>query len=122
MTKFAEAIQPTLDWLKAGAPVTTIGDTEKVSFNMNWFKHWDSCGTSCCIAGHVVLIHEEREDYRPEELEAQNILGLTFKEAHVLFYAEAFGKALCHITPEEAVKTIEHFIATGRMDWVEANQ
>lgn len=128
---FAERIKPTLEWLDAGAP----HGTEDRGFNMETFidyadedhpvEDWafNTCGTTCCIAGHVVLFNKVPTNCRRPDgtfidtmQAAADYLGLDQNEAEGLFFGVPFV-ALSEITPAQAAQVIRHAIETGTIDW-----
>lgn len=116
MADFATLIQPTLEWLKQGAPHTTVNHTQDVGFNMAWvYKQFDAidyqlrtCGTACCILGHMSLVHD-----LPTGCEDSEAFGLTEDQFWELFYPDN----MTTYNAADAVRTIEHFLATGEIKW-----
>lgn len=120
--------QPVLDWLEAGAPHTA----DDIGFNMDYFqRRWhvqgpdfagNNCGTSCCIAGAVTQFNRldadwiESEDCDPGEVSVQGLLGLTDEDSRSLFYGDG-NFHLAKIRPEDAAKTLRHYIETGEVVW-----
>lgn len=122
--KFRTGIQPTLEWLKAGAPRFDTPDYTGIGFNMSTtFSHnipgdaFSDIDTTCCIGGHLLLVNGEGP-YKPA-LRARHFLGLTEEEAYELFYIPFLSPntSMSSITPAEAVQVLEHAAATGEIDW-----
>lgn len=134
LEKFRKNIKPTLDWLKQGAPhIDEQFGYRDIGFNMGSFidegdDEWpiedysrQHCGTTCCIAGHVVitacLASGLKRSFRSTEETAAYYLGLDEDEASMLFYVVGPPRDLSSITPKQAARVIEHAMETGVIDW-----
>ena len=132
-TAFITELAERLEKLQAGD--TT--QTHEVGFNMgSWFTIWDyqddakkadksghACGTTACIAGHVVTLHNAKTGVplsrSPDSVstKAQEVLGLTSSQAYVLFHGSPMDTELRDTTPGQAAKVLRHLAATGYVDW-----
>lgn len=123
--KFRVNIQPTLAWLKAGAPHVEVGRCQNVGFNMASFIErqggddykYEHCGTTCCIAGHIALSEEFNSSSLSVESFAASHLGLNPNESYSLFYANGSPVSKYLITAEMAVWVIEYAMRTGEIYW-----
>lgn len=110
-----------------------IKATEQIGFNMEDFvtdtsgdRSGRHCGTVACIAGHAHIL-KTKEDPKTCFFAAGRIvesgkeyLKLSYEDAEELFYANALqedGQSLDDITPEQAIRTLEHLRDTGEVDW-----
>lgn len=78
------------------------------TFDMSTF-----CGTACCIGGWIERMSEQK---RPENMDYSNfasmIVGCNWRDMNLLFLGRfAKDKFLTDITPQEAAKAIDDFIA-----------
>lgn len=112
LTRIAEALEATPD-INARVPHTHVG------FNMRHFETaapGTECGTTCCIGGLACLFSG-----LPTLVgDAQDVLGLSARQAHQLFYGEQDGTnvvELSEITRQHAARTIRNLIATGEVVW-----
>lgn len=108
----------------------TIASAPEEQFDMTHF-FGRSCGTTACIAGFAAslswgkTLHEAAErDCTSSVMEVQNVaaawLGLEWKDAHELFLADEAPKWYSEITRTEALRCLNHLIATGEVDWTRA--
>ncbi len=82
-------------------------------FNMNiWLKKYD-CGTASCVGGTMNLITGKDPEFGDGNRGHACPLN-------VLFFPNR-GKRIIgdysHITVPQTIKTIKHFLATGKVDW-----
>jgi len=111
-----EAIQKTIDTLKKHEDLA-------LGFSIASYKTDVGCGTVACIAGWIVFADSPidfamaREALIPSK--ACDIAGLTEDEAYELFLPSLpFGISWGSVTPEHAVKVLEHLRDTGEVDWM----
>ena len=84
-------------------------------FNMrHWLRVCSDCGTACCIGGWIE-IHTETEFSHHSDTE--RLQDLFFPG-----YASDDTYDLRVITPQQAVRAIDNFIATGDPNWRLATQ
>lgn len=117
-----------------------IEATKKLGFNMSYPIQNDrmdrsgrGCGTIACIAGHAYVNTLDVKRGTIVKLAytfewgklfkvAQDELGLTYEEREKLFFAvdpdsEEELADLDEITPEQAIRTLEHLRDTGEVSW-----
>lgn len=122
------------DWINPdAAPDSQTSPEESERVNM--------CGTSACLAGHVVLMHREAhmvvgqnsygsfyfnlgEARYSLHTFAQKQLGLDYKQARQLFLmqdsdVDAPGLQLYNVTTEQACAALDNLIAHGDPLWKE---
>lgn len=106
------------------------GEIGNTGFNMGDFITDDepdlsgrSCGTVACIAGHAYILatkNEPRSGFLKSyevETEAIVFLGLEDVDSDDLFYGHGSTAPLSKITPEQAIRTLEHLRDTGEVSW-----
>lgn len=108
----------------------------ELGFNMGLFQGFGgqfydhtghNCGTTACIGGWANAIQSKTlvEAGDLTEADARNFLGLSPAKASDLFYARNYPENLISpdedyfigITAEQAVATLRHLAATGKVDW-----
>lgn len=83
------------------------------------------CGTTACIAGWACILERpganiydpEMPNYADPETLGQEVLHLDQAQAGALFYARGAGPSLGDVTKDHAIRTIDHLIETGKVDW-----
>lgn len=97
-------------------------------FDMSESGEWEDagagdCGTAACIGGWARALLR-RHVYSIDELAPD--LGLTKREATALFYPGSGdsmwapmsdGRSPYDATPAQAANVLDHYLATGRIDW-----
>jgi hypothetical protein len=80
-------------------------------------KHY--CGTVACIGGWTELLFAAPAASGWYGHKAPSLLGLSQEDAQELFYPHALEDSLewNQITNAQAVRVIDHFLATGKVDW-----
>lgn len=101
-------------------------------FNMDDYLVWDGpenlysmpigravnvCGTAACIAGWTQVIFDP--DRELDDDLARVALGLTHPQAEALFMPSGDRDKL---TRKQAVTVLDHYLATGEIDWSVASQ
>lgn len=87
-------------------------------FNMSYAGNAADCGTVACIGGWMALaMNKVPTTYVSEQSEQDGLYNLFYPRSlrdngHDLHWSL--------ITPKHAVKVIDHFLATGKADWVKA--
>ncbi len=77
----------------------------------------NSCGTCACVAGwSIALLGPPRSKLDDDGLAAE-LLGLDMDQAVHLFFGWAPGNPAIETTPEQAVRVLDHLLATGEVDW-----
>ena len=71
------------------------------------------CGAAACIGGWAENLFFNGVN-TPEEVVAKT-LGLTRRQGFLLFYPS--GSIMANATNTDAVKVIDHYLATGEADW-----
>lgn len=120
----ADAIDRTIDSIRG-----EIEATKDVGFNMMDFV-WETsnpehdksgrhCGTVACIAGHASFASGAgRSDARTSAYGiGREFLEITDAQASKLFVWLPHGLSLSDVTPEQAIRTLEHLRDTGEVDW-----
>lgn len=79
-----------------------------------------NCGSSCCIAGHAILLSGKKKNEAGDSTEcrehAKNWLGLTDSEAKHLFYGYFSPISnIDDISLEEGIAQLDRMIATGEV-------
>ena len=167
--KQIDAMEKVAAWLADGAPHKTLANgTILEGFEYEtWVRptsynddNTGTCGTVACIAGAAVQFENPLER-NPDpsdsimgrnnksvdvDAEAQEILGLTDEQAHILFYPFSLEEyqvkyilgavpdvdgmdedddeplyALRLASPRRIARVLRHFNATGEIDWTLAN-
>ena len=127
-TKLIHEVADTIERLEFG--------DEPGKFMMTNYAHGmvgnpESCRSPACIAGWtcfladgVVLADDIRLDEHPVHERAQELLGITYETANVLFtptgdeaYYTAPPGTPGHISPERAAATLRRLADTGEVDW-----
>lgn len=83
----------------------------------NQEKDW--CGTAGCIAGHTCMLFPGEgyaRDYSHIPSAAARILELNHEEQVYLFTPRNVDD-LSDVTLAQAIVVLEHFLATGEVDW-----
>lgn len=100
----------------------------KLGFNMEQYKGelgecvdrtGHGCKTTACIAGWALVAHGKRLLIDDDETgeKAQKILGLETDDAHALFCSyTCLSNDSNSISPLQAVATLYHLAATGKVD------
>lgn len=111
-------------------PISAVGYSESYLYAINSLEELekakksvpeeDWCGTAGCIAGHTcMLFPEEGRDrlvaYHHIPTTAARILGLKHEEQDYLFTPRTLD--LQDVTLAQAIVVLEHFLATGEVDW-----
>lgn len=98
-----------------------LGDGEyteiaRKKFRTNGEALEGSCGTAACIAGHALalLLPTEPIPADPEEA-ARKLFGLSREEGHDLFVPHYHTND--RTTRAQAVRVLDHLLATGEVDW-----
>lgn len=106
-----------------------IEATKEIGFNMGDYVTKDaydlsgrSCGTVACIAGHAYSIVKNgvvdtEVAWREAEDVGAEFLDLGMSDADALFYGYGASCPLDAITPQKAIRTLEHLRDTGEVDW-----
>lgn len=82
------------------------------------------CGTTACLAGHAVILKSAAEGdysgkygkYEAKE-QARSWLGLTAKQADLLFEPRTESDYLISFSREQAIETLERLRNTGKVYW-----
>lgn len=85
-------------------------------FNMRRFT--SECGTAHCIAGWAGVLFGTPGEFHGSSF-GREALGLDEETALDLFYCGdgAEGDEAWNSTPQQAVRVLDHLIATGEVDW-----
>lgn len=121
------------EWLEAGAKEVIIDGHHIGRFDMEHSVSYESCGTTCCIAGAIVQFEGliEPLSYGDRAAEffshetgvgplAADHLGLNIGEAEMLFQPWVHferEKDFEFSDPQRAAKVVRNLIATGEIDW-----
>lgn len=98
----------------------------EVGFNMESFApvgdlvdySGHNCGTSCCLAGHVLIQAGISTSSFLIDSVAAEYLGLSEIQSTRLFTPVSLKNLDPYsATPEQAIKVLEHLLATGEVDW-----
>lgn len=95
-----------------------LDKTKPEKFNMH---EW--CGTTCCIAGHaLIMARKSRDDMRfwgDAMYWARSYLDLSELVARELMWPAPVQHMTFrwNATPKQAAKVIRHLIKTGEVDW-----
>ena len=76
------------------------------------------CGTAACIGGWASTLANEGGEVRSsgeQWNDAVSYLGLTEKQARNLFMPDGWEHD--ERSPAEAVAVLDHYLATGKIDW-----
>ena len=108
-------------------------ETLHLGFDMRHTVEHIDCQTVACIAGHAVCMFNKDGTLRTKPLTgaqlikqlrfggamktAQNIMGLSPKEANDLFLAWDYDAPLRYISPAVAVTCLRNLAKTGRVGW-----
>jgi len=85
-------------------------------YNMPIGKAVNICGTAACIAGWAQALFDP--DTPQDEDIAARLLGLNSTQASALFIPDSRGV----LTRAQAVATLDHYLATGEIDWAKADE
>ena len=118
---FAElgALLGTLSMLENGVVV----GTKKLSavpgkhlFNMDKWEDTDACGTVACIGGHMQYILGKRPPSFYWDAVTDTSAAEAVNRRRELFFPLGMS-SFSHITVDQAIVAIKHFLATGKADW-----
>lgn len=76
------------------------------------------CGTSACICGWASVLRAPKEPFSEDK--TAKWLGLNGHEAHALFYPPGYSRDVKEYRPytrTQAVAVLDHYLATGKIDW-----
>jgi len=82
-----------------------------------------NCKTCCCIGGWTESLFDSQRAFDPLEHSHERtyrvgaLLGLSFSEAHQLFYPAINDVQWAKLTNLDAVRVLEQYETTGRIDW-----
>lgn len=100
-----------------------IANIPESEFNMADYEVEGDCGTVRCIAGHCkLLFHDVIPDlvWWNTEASSREVLGLTWNQGHRLFLGAISARLTYGVTRNEALQTLDHLMATGKVDWSHA--
>jgi len=75
-------------------------------------EDFKACGTAACILGWAEVLFDI-----PDEFLIHNLLGLSPWEARILFMPVGYSENPEQFPRSRAVRTLDHFISTGEIDW-----
>lgn len=74
------------------------------------------CGTAACIAGWTIAVFAPKVRVREGAPIAEDLLGLTDLQGNDLFLPSGFTQQ-DFATPAQAANVLDHYLATGKIDW-----
>lgn len=83
-------------------------------FDMRDWNQTDECGSVCCIGGWTEHLFAGPGELSEEAV--AELIGLDYLEGQTLFYPANYDRAW-DATPAQAVRVLDHLLATGEVCW-----
>ncbi|NJL71048.1 MAG: hypothetical protein HC888_05245 [Candidatus Competibacteraceae bacterium] len=105
-----------MDYLsRVEAPDTKCGFDMRESASSRYMTEHD-CDSACCIGGHAALLLGN-EDIPPDDALVR-LLTISAEDAHRICYPNCYENY--QATLAQALRLLEHYSATGEVDWPRA--